>query len=474
MPQAEGRLLLLAALLLPHLGCADDLAHTSPCEASQPVQIAELPPHLHSELAAHRAGDYFYINVNSAGVYGGQTWVTGLCGEDAALIAEGHDFGYLRPPHLAHRSDPPADRDPTLLCRGGRLPELYRFDPTAPQTPPALLLSGWSCQHDPTRPVHTFTDGDQRNEQWRVPNFPDLSGATLLAAGIQTHIAQDITFNYYLDLAQNLHAVDVTSGADTILAAGVLRARGGPTGPSSAGPTRLLVLTDSPPAVHLYRGDTQEILKIADAQPTDHPEPPQNHWAWDFDASRAHIYHFPYSDEGARAFDLDGAPLLFPAQIRLETGHLHTGVVGSIPTPGGRAWVHAIPGQTEPTLLSIPWDPAVSIHSSGPESVDYQLAGRTYRAPLSGAPAVELPASSLHYSQRDLIAVHDEQLVHVDPGTGAITPLQSHVSAHVPAVRDPLPAAHVLPVAGVFYTDTSAADRTRLMFMPAALLPNTP
>ncbi len=499
------RRFLAAVILSPTIvglsACGDDLAEpeatAAACDASRPFRVADLPAGFSDYLRVTGVGDHLYINVhpifddtnpyNNArpgfgAIVGGQTWVTGQCGEDAVLVGEGWAFdlegeslGALTP---VFRGQAGADIDPSLACdvRGERGDRTYRVDLTG-TSQPELLLEGWACQIDVAHMVTTRRI-DETTELWRVPQFPELAGAVRLAADIHTEVGRDADHRYFLDSAQALHAVDLGTGADEILETGVLRATGGATnfapfvGPG--GPTRLLWLAQRPgeaQAVYLYRGETGEVVALADAGPGELSEPPLGGWAWGFDSWWRYIHHQPYGDPGGflRVFDLDGAPLTFPPGVRADRPwFLPNGVVGSVDGPQGPRWVFARPGVTEATALDIPWDPELQIVTANADELFYFLDDDLYRTPLDGGPTTAALDYGYHYADDAMLLHHDGLLIHVDRSTDASEVLLTDVGTYAPVgdVRD-----GVYEPRGIFYTDVASPKTPSLWFMPQALLP---
>jgi hypothetical protein len=452
--------------------------------------VANLSPGNGDFIRISSAGDRLYLNIydilhDSADPYrdlhpgldplvGGQTWVTGPCGEDAVLVGEGISFdlesealGTLTPVFYGEDS---ADVDPSLACdvRGDGRNRIYRVDLSGASLP-ELLLEGWSCGIDVARMVASYQTDDV-HELWRVPNFPDLAGAVRLAADIHEEIGWDANYNYYLDTAQALHAVDIRTGTDEVLQTGVLRASGGATGSpyllERNGPTRLLWLAkvaDEPEATYLYRGETGEVVNLADLQPS--PD-----GAWGFDIERTFIYYRPSGDvePGLRVFDLNGAPLAFPDGVRPEFLIFSADVLGSIDGPNGPQWVHARPGVAEATVLDMPWDPEPDVYTWSSEVLYYFLDGQLYRMPLDGGPTIEVLDTGFRYTDDDLLAIHDGQLFHVDWHTNTSTLLKRDVGTY--AVDGELRGG-MFESRGIFYTDVSTPEAPSLWFMPTALLP---
>lgn len=473
-------------------GCGDDGAQVpSVCDATQPVHIADLGAGIGDYVRVTPVDDRLYINVyrfegaNSpqpgrvnqptvfGAIVGGQTWITGSCGESAVLIGEGEFLG-LTPAFFGEAADP------TLACdyRGNDKSRIYRIDPTGAAAP-TLLLEHWSCPIDAARPVTARRD-DDTHELWFVPGFPDLTDAVLLAEDVQDEVGHDVARNYYIGGDQALHAVDL-QGHDEILGTDVLTAVGGATGSPSLfdeiGPARLLWAAmddDGVETVHLYRGESDDIVKIADRAATDWSEAPGSAWAWNFDFTRTRIVRWPFAEAGpyVAVYDLDGATSTFPAGVHGALPHFaFDGVVGDMDGPQGRHWVFAPFDAVDAIPLDLPWeDPDILIYVMGWEELYYYDDGRDriYRVPFDGSPAVEVPDYGYQYGDDDMITVHNGRLFHVNPRTGASTVVQDDVGAMGLAgtYKDGEFVSQ-----GVFYTDVSSREAPSLWFMPTALLP---
>ena len=457
-------------------------ANEASCDGPEPGLVATLAPSTADYLRITPVGDRLYINIydmlepdykrpGTGGYVGGQTWVTGRCGEDAVLVGEGTIFSgndelaTLTPALYGEGADP------TFACAGGD--RVYRVDLTG-VAPPELLLAGWACGISTETMVTSYRDEDV-SELWRVPSFPDLDGAVRLADDVKEEVGGDATHKFYLDNAQALHAVDFMTGVDEVVLTGVSAARGGATSGGGfagwAGPTRLLMFAEvsgEAEGVYLYRGETGEVVRLADVQPADLPESPQSWLAWDFNITREFIYHRPYGGDDAfvRLFDLDGAPLVFPEGVRAEWVN-GTGVIGM----QGPQWVFARPGQAEATVLDMPWDPDVQISGIGSEYIYWyedSESEQMYHTPLDGGPTVPVDDFGYQYAEHDALMQQGDQLLHVDRDTKETTVLVDAVGVYG-AIGDLYDGEW--KNYGVFYTDVSDPEAPGLWFMPMAALP---
>lgn len=483
--------IILSTAFATLLACGDDIAENdATCDATQPFLVANLAADIGDYMRVIPVGEYVYINIygfdlppdqpgrihEPDNVYsglplGGQTWVTGPCGESPVLIG-GDEFSYLVPLFFGDGADP------TFACSGGGGgSRIYRIDLTG-ATPPELLLEHWTCAIETARPVATHRESGI-HELWHVPSYPDLGDAVLLAEDIQKDLGHDATHNYYIGDDQALHAVDIAAN-DEILQADVTTAIGGATGSwrwdERTGPTRLLWAAGEPEAVYLFRGETGDAVKLADSEATDWSEEETPEWAWGFNWSRTHILHQPTSgDEGTiRVFDLDGAPIPFPTGVHAyEPLFSWDGVLGTVEGPQGPRWVYAPFGAADPIPLDLAWeDPDIRLYAFGDDYLVYYDKGadRTMRVPHDGSPAVEIPDLEYPYSDDDAFSHHNEQLLHVDRRTGESTLLQGDIGAYGPnsEYRD---GKYV--TSGVFYTDISSRAHPGLWYAPIATYPGT-
>ena len=494
-PRIPSAAVILSTAFATLTACGDDVAENdATCDASQPILVANLAAKIGTFIRITPAGDHLYINIYGFegppdqpghvhepdntidGISnGGQTWITGPCGESPVLIGDG-EFQALTPVFHGEGADA------TLACAsGGDGDRIYRLDLTG-ATPPKLLLEHWSCGIDTSRPVATHRDDDNNiHELWYVPNYPSLADAVRLAENIQKQIGNDSERNYYIGDDEALHAVDL-AGNDEILQADPSGVDGGATGSAllyaRTGPTRLLWVAQppgEPETAYLYRGETDDIIKLVDSQPTDWSEDSFAS-AWGFNWSRTYIFHHPYVDgePTLRVFDLDGAPIAFPTGIQaLDWRVAGDGVFGSAEGPQGRRWVYAAFGATDAIPLDLVWDdPDREIVGTGSDELYYydRAADLTWAVPNDGGPAVVVPDFVYTYGENDGLSLHNEQLLHVDWQTGESTVLHDDAGAY--GMNGEFHGDKYVAT-GIFYTDISSREHPTLWFIPTALLPGT-